>query len=55
VILTVSTNRQSKSRKCTSWAYLLVLAIAKLWLSTPLDEDEIKGGVVIKLWHGRVK
>ena len=51
MILTVSTNKQAKSKKCTHWAYLLVLALAKLWLSSPPDDDEIAAGITIKLRH----
>lgn len=53
MILTVSTTKQAKSKKCTRWAYLLVLALAKLWLSLPPDDDEIAAGITIKLWHGK--
>lgn len=53
MILTVSTNAQSKSKKCTAWAYVLVIALAKLWLSSPPDDDEISAGITIKLWHGK--
>lgn len=50
--LTISTANQSKSKKCTGWAYLLVVALARLWLSIPLDDSEIDAGITIKLWHG---
>lgn len=50
MILSVRTSKQEKVKKCTGWAYLLVLAIARLWLSLSPAEDEIAQGITIRLY-----
>jgi hypothetical protein len=50
MILTVRTTQQEKSKKATSWAMLLTLSIARLWLSLSLTNEEIEQGISITLW-----